>query len=269
MRVALKLAYIGTELHGFQIQPNVDTVEGELFKALRKLGIIESPRSANYTAAGRTDAGVHALEQVIAFDTDKPHLAVPRVINSCLPASVWTWAHAEVPVGFDARRHAASRRYRYIMNEEQYEISRMREASKLLLGTHDFANFSRTEGDRNTVRTLERIDVRVEGQLTKIDVIGNSFLWNMVRKIVTALTMIGSGVRDQDWLLQMLNPEIYEEGIEPAPPYGLTLMEVKYKDPIKWVEDSYSVQRAAEMNYRHILQHRVMAEVLKELISQE
>lgn len=269
MRVALKLAYIGTGFHGSQIQPNVETVEGELFKALRKLGIIESPKSANYTSAGRTDAGVHALEQVVAFDTDKPNLAIPRVINSELPSRIWAWSHAEVPLSFDARRAAVSRHYRYVMSGREYDISRIREASKMLLGTHDFENFSRTNGEKSTVRTLEVVNARVDGELIKIDVIGNSFLWNMVRKIVTALSMIGNGVRDNDWLLQMLNPDIYEEGIEPAPAYGLTLMKVNYRDEIGWVDDDYSIRRASEQNQKHILRHRVMAEVLEELISHE
>ena len=269
MRVALKLAYIGTEFHGSQIQPNVETVEGELFKALRNLGIIESPKSANYTCAGRTDAGVHALEQVVAFDTDKPNLAIPRVINSELPPTIWAWAHAEVPLDFDARRDAVSRHYRYVMSGEEYNISRIREASKLLIGTHDFENFSRTDGEKSTIRTLERINARVDGELTKIDVVGHSFLWNMVRKIVTALSMIGKGVRDNDWLLQMLNPDIYEEGIEPAPAYGLTLMKVNYEEDLRWVDDNYSIRRAGEQNQKRILSHRVMAEVLEELISHE
>jgi tRNA pseudouridine38-40 synthase len=269
MRVALKLAYIGTEFHGSQLQPNVVTVEGELFKALRNLGIIESPKSANYTCAGRTDAGVHSLGQVVAFDTDKPGLAIPRIINSELPPTIWAWAHAEVPRSFDARRNAVSRHYQYVMAGKEYDISRIREASKLLLGTHDFENFSRTNGEKSTVRTIERINVRVDGDLTKIDVVGNSFLWNMVRKIVTALTMIGKGVRDNDWLLQMLNPDIYEEGIEPAPAYGLTLLKVNYDEKIGWIEDNYSIRRASDQNQKHILRHRVMAEVLEELISHE
>lgn len=266
MRIALKIAYIGTEFHGSQIQPNVETVEGELFKALRKLGIIESPKSANYICAGRTDAGVHALGQVVAFDTDKPNLAIPRIINSELPPIVWVWAHAEVPLDFDARRDAISRHYRYVMSGEGYDIAKIREASKLLIGTHDFENFSKTNGEKSTVRTLERINTRVDGELTKIDVIGTSFLWNMVRKIVTALAMIGKGTRDSDWLLQMLDPDIYEEGIEPAPAYGLTLMKVNYRDEIKWIEDNYSIRRAGEQNQKRILRYRVMAEVLEELI---
>ncbi len=269
MRVALKLAYIGTEFHGSQIQPNVLTVEGELFKALRNLDIIESPKSANYTCAGRTDAGVHALGQVIALDTDKPNLAIPRVINSELPPGIWVWAHAEVPRHFDARRDAVSRHYRYIMSGEGYDISKIREASRLMIGTHDFENFARTNGEKSTIRTIEMINSRVDGELTKIDVVGNSFLWNMVRKMVTALSMIGKGVRDKDWLLQMLNPDIYEEGIELAPAYGLTLLKVNYENEIQWIEDNYSIRRATEQNQKHILRHRVMAEVLEELITHE
>jgi tRNA pseudouridine38-40 synthase len=269
MRVALKLAYIGTEYHGSQIQPNVETVEKELFKALRNLKIIESPKSANYICAGRTDAGVHALGQVIAFDTDKPNLAIPRIINSELPPTIWVWAHAIVPYDFNARRHAVSRHYHYVMTGEEYDISKMREASKLLLGIHDFENFSRSTGEKSTVRTLERVSIRVDGNITKIDVVGNSFLWNMVRKIVTALAMIGKGVRDNDWLIQMLSPDIYEEGIELAPAYGLTLMEVNYEEKIDWIEDDYSLRRASDQNSKRILRHRVMAEVLEELINHE
>lgn len=269
MRVALKLAYIGTEFHGSQVQPNVVTVEGELFEALRNIGIIESPKSANYTFAGRTDAGVHALGQVVAFDTDRPNLAIPRIINSELPPSIWAWAHAEVPYYFDARRNAVSRHYRYVMSGEGCDISRVREASKLLIGTHDFENFARTNEEKSTVRTIESVNARVDGGLVKIDVIGNSFLWNMVRRIVTALSMIGKGVRDKDWLLQMLDPDIYEEGIEPAPAYGLTLLKVNYKDYIEWIEDDYSIKRASEQNKKIILRHRVMGEVLEELITHE
>jgi len=81
--------------------------------------------------------------------------------------------------------------------------------------------------------------------------------------------MIGKGVRDNDWLLQMLNPDIYEEGIEPAPAYGLTLLKVNYDEKMGWIEDNYSIRRASNLNQKHILRHRVMAEVLEELNSHE
>lgn len=268
MRVALKLAYIGTNYHGSQIQPNVNTIEGKMFEALEELGIIDDPKQANFKCAGRTDAGVHALGQVVAFNTDKPELAIPRVINSKLPNSIWAWAHAHVPDDFNPRYNAVSRSYRYIMSGELYDISKIRSASKLLIGTHDFANFCTNDGDKGTVRNVERIDVRVSGALTKIDVQANSFLWNMVRKVVTALMMVGSDVRDIEWLEQMLDPESYEEGIEPALAYGLILTKVDYPHPIEWIEDGYTIRRAHEHIHEHLIRHRVMAEVLENLVPQ-
>ncbi|MGP8330287.1 MAG: tRNA pseudouridine(38-40) synthase TruA [Methanosarcinaceae archaeon] len=266
MRVALKLAYTGTNYHGSQIQPNVITIEGKMFEALKELGIIDDFKQANFISAGRTDAGVHALGQVVAFNTDKPNLAIPRVINSKLPNSIWAWAHAHVPEIFNPRRNAVRRSYRYIMSGEQYDISKIRSASKLLTGKHDFANFCIDDNNKNTIRTVEYIDVRVNGPLTTIDVQANSFLWNMVRKVVTALMMVGSGVRDVKWLEHMLNPDSYEEGIEPALAYGLTLMQVDYSQSIKWIEDGYAIRRAHEHIHEHLIRHRVMAEVLENLI---
>lgn len=269
MRAALKIAYVGTGYHGSQVQPDVATIEGELFNALKQLEIIDDPRSARFSSSGRTDAGVHAREQVVAFDTDKPSLAIPRVINSKLPNSIWAWAHAEVPDDFDPRRAALSRKYRYVMSGEQYDLSKIRSASKVLLGEHDFANFCTNDEGKGTMRKVEKIDVRVSGTLTKIDVQANSFLWNMVRKIVTALTMVGSGVRDEEWLKQMLDPDSYEEGLEPAPAYGLTLMEVEYADPIGWCEDAYAIKRANGNVHDYMVRHRVMAEVMDHLVPKE
>ncbi|WP_406660189.1 tRNA pseudouridine(38-40) synthase TruA [Methanolobus sp. ZRKC3] len=265
MRVALKIAYVGTGYHGSQIQPDSATIEGELFKVLKELEIIEDPKSARFSSSGRTDAGVHARGQIIAFDTDKPNLAIPRVINSKLPYSIWAWAHAEVADDFDPRRGAVSRRYRYIMSGEQYDISKIRSASKILVGKHDFSNFCSTDGNKGTVRSVEKVDVRVSGTLTMIDVQANSFLWNMVRKIVTALTMVGSGVRDEEWLGHMLDPDSYEEGLEPAPAYGLTLMEATYRQEIDWSEDGYAIRRASEHVHEYMVRHRVMAEVMNQL----
>ena len=269
MRVALKVAYVGTNYHGSQVQPDVPTIEGDIFRALKELGIIETPRSAKFISSGRTDAGVHAMGQVIAFDTESPHLAIPRVINSKLPGTIWAWAHAIVPDNFDPRRHAISRSYRYILCGEDFDISRIRSATKLLLGTHDFANFCTNEEGRTTVRTVERIDIRVSGDLARIDIEANSFLWNMVRKVVTALMMVGTGVRDEDWLEQMLDPESYEEGLEPAEAYGLVLMDVNYPIPLEWTPDGYAIRRAHERLKEHLIRYQVMADVLSHLMPLE
>lgn len=263
MRIALKVAYIGTDYHGFQVQPDVNTIEGELFRALKELNIINNPHEANYIAAGRTDRGVHALGQVIAFDTDNPDIVLPRAVNNKLPPTIWAWASAQVSDGFDPRRDALSREYRYIMCG-QYNISLLRNASRLLKGAHDFANFSTPDKDRSSISMVQSINVRMEKEFMILDIQANHFVWHMVRKIATALKMVGSGARDMAWLEQMLSPGEYTEGVEPAPPYGLVFKDVEYRNMI-WREDIYAKKTITEKLDKEVLLHGVMAEMLREL----
>ncbi len=246
MRAALKVAYIGTEYHGFQIQPEERTVEGELIRALEETKLIKDRKSARYNAAGRTDAGVHATGQVIAFDTDNPGLTTPRTINTHLPDDIWVWARAEVSNGFDARRSAVSREYRYILYSPGKDISKLRRASKILIGLNDFANFTVKESrDMNTKRVIEKIETRVEGSFIIIDITADSFTRGMVRKIVTALSNVADGFKSEDWLNDVLEPEDFEDEIEMAPPYGLILRNISY-DSAVFVEDHYAIKRASD-----------------------
>ncbi len=241
MRIALKVAYIGTDYHGFQVQPDVKTIEGKLLRALSELSIINNRHEANYIAAGRTDKGVHALGQVIAFDTDNPEVAHPRAINSRLPPTIWTWARAKVPDDFDPRRDALSREYRYIMCGK-YNVSSLRSASKLLKGTHDFSNFATPDKERTNTCKIEKIKIRVERDFIIMDIKANYFLWHMVRKIATAMKMVGCGARDISWLEQMHTPSEFTEGLEPAPAYGLILKNVEYEN-VEWTEDTYTKKK--------------------------
>ncbi len=263
MRIALKIAYIGTDYHGFQVQPDVNTIEGELFRALKELNIINNPHEANYIAAGRTDRGVHALGQVIAFDTDNPDIVLPRAVNNKLPPTIWAWASTQVSDDFDPRRDALRREYRYIMCG-QYNISLLRNASRLLKGVHDFANFSTPDKDRSSISMVQSINVRVEREFMILDIQANHFVWHMVRKIANALKMVGSGARDMAWLEQMLSPGEYTEGLEPAPPYGLVFKDVEYRNMI-WREDTYAKKTIIEKLDKEFLWHGVMAEMLREL----
>ncbi len=261
MRIALKLAYIGTDYHGFQVQPDVRTVEGEVFSALRELKIIDNPDKANYIAAGRTDKGVHALGQVIAFDTDNPSVAIPRAINSRL-TNIWAWARAEVPPDFDPRRHARYREYRYIM-PGKYDISLLMNAAYFLKGEHDFLNFSTPEKGRTSLCKIEKIDIHGEKEFTIIDIRANYFLWHMVRKIALALKMVGNGAKDISWLEKMLNPDEFTEALEPAPACGLILKNVEYEN-VTWTEDAYAKNAISENLEEQFLMHGVMAEMLRE-----
>jgi tRNA pseudouridine38-40 synthase len=262
MRIALKVAYIGTDYHGFQVQPDVKTIEGELFRALRELKIINNPHEANYIAAGRTDKGVHALGQVIAFDTDNPGVAIPKAINSKLPSTIWTWARAEVPENFDPRRDALWRQYTYIMYGK-YNLASLRKAVSLLKGRHDFSNFSTPEKGRTSVCKIEKIDIQSEREFTIIDIRANYFLWHMVRKIATAMKLVGKGAKDASWLENMLNPAEFTEGLEPAPAYGLVFRNVEYENII-WDEDAYVKKVISENLEERFLMHGVMAEMLRE-----
>lgn len=262
MRIALKVAYIGTDHHGFQIQPDVKTIEGEILRALRELNIINSRHKASYIAAGRTDKGVHALGQVIAFDTDNPDAALPRAINSRLPSTIWTWARAEVRPGFDPRRDALNREYRYIMYGA-YDLSSLRDASRLLEGVHDFSNFATPDKERTGICRIGKIDIRMERGFTVMDIKANYFLWHMVRKIATAMKMIGCAERDTIWLGRMLNPAEFSEGLEPAPAYGLVFKNVEYEN-ITWNEDAYAKRVISGNLEEEFLMHCIMAQMHRE-----
>jgi tRNA pseudouridine38-40 synthase len=236
MRVALRFGYFGDGFYGSQYQPNLRTVEGELFKALDELGI--DAGLARYRCSSRTDAGVHALGNVFAIDVDNYKIALPRVINSKLPEDITVWAWAKVSDDFDPRRDAVSRVYSYVMMKSGVDVSAMRKAASLMEGTHDFSNFTKKFGESpSNVRTLTSVEVRIEDQFITIEIEGNAFTWNMVRNIATALDMIGRGVRDLNWLESMLEPEKYFERMEPSPPYGLALKEVKYQDIMFEIDD--------------------------------
>ncbi len=235
MRIAYKVAYVGTNFHGFQYQPNVRTVAGEIFKALRELGV--EPKKAKIRCAGRTDTGVHAFGQVVAMNLNK--LVFPRIINAHLPEDITFWAWCEVGEDFNPRK-AKSRTYMYVMPAEGYDISAMRKASKLLLGTHDFSNFTKKFGERRRcVRTIYNVELRLDDGFIVFEITGNAFTWNMVRCIVSALIEVGSGHRSVEWFEEMLNPDRYRERIEPAPSYGLILKDVEYEG-LEFEVDEYA-----------------------------
>jgi tRNA pseudouridine38-40 synthase len=242
-RIALKLAYIGDRYHGFQIQQNAHAIESEIFTALEKNDIVDGIKEARYSRAARTDRGVHASGQVIAFDTSTMFGdSLPRIINHDLPDDIWVWAYAEVPYGFDARRDAVRRDYRYYLYDRGYNVPAMQESSRLFIGTHDFSNFARKI--ECVVRTINRIEVCERDGFIIIDVSAPSFLWNMVRRIVAALEQIGAGSQDSGWIKELLDPERYpiHQGLQPAPAYGLVLQSVAFEGA-RWIEDDYSKQR--------------------------
>ncbi|MBN1323571.1 MAG: tRNA pseudouridine(38-40) synthase TruA [Methanotrichaceae archaeon] len=241
MKMAMKLAYIGGSYYGFQRQPGLATIESALRVALLNIGVAKG----DFCYAGRTDRGVNALGQVVDFyiDEEAESLARPRVINSRLPPEIWTWAWAKAPHGFSARWSAEWREYRYLLYHPGLDLDAMREAGELLLGAHDFRNFSSAKED--TVREVISIDIDERHGMVIFDIRAGGFLWNMVRRIAGALEAVGSGLRGQSWMEELLDPSI-NRGAPAAPPEGLILMDVGYEG-LDWQEDPYAKARAARM----------------------
>jgi tRNA pseudouridine38-40 synthase len=237
-KVALKVAYIGNKFYGFQRQINVRTVEGELIKALENTGLIEDLKESRFSISGRTDRGVHALGNVVSFQT-KNEIIINQ-INDQLADDVQILGIAPVHYGFNPR-YANKRYYKYItVSDHELDIKKMQEAALHFQGTHDFSNFSK-RSERHPVRTVDQVKVFKEGNITGVDVVGESFLWNMVRKMVQTLLDVGMGLMEPHQIKDLLNP-INEVGIKPVPPEGLILMDVHYNN-VKFIHDRYACLR--------------------------
>lgn len=182
----MKVGYDGARFHGSQVQPGVRTVHAALAEALRDMGH-EDPRIA---WAGRTDAGVSAAGNVAVFDT---HLSAESLLPgiSFRVEDAWAWAWAEVGEAFEPR-HASRRRYRYFLRTS-IDAAPLADALRLFEGTHDFTAFCKLEPDVNPHRTVFATRATREGPFVVIDVEGQSFLWNQVRRMVSAAERVADG----------------------------------------------------------------------------
>ncbi|QIO20948.1 tRNA pseudouridine(38-40) synthase TruA [Haloarcula sp. JP-L23] len=224
---AYRVAYDGRPYNGFQRQPDVPTVEDELLDALDRLGVRE--RSAGppvgYAAAGRTDAGVSAVAQTVAFEA--PGWLSPAAFNSELPASVRAWASADVPEGFHATHDASERSYTYHLYAPGADDGRARDALDALCGAHDFHNL--TPDDEGTVRTLDG-DLARDGDYLVFELRAGGFCRQLVRRVVGLVAAVARGDAPSSKVDRVLSddPLSGPEGVAPAPAYPLVLTDVTY-----------------------------------------
>ena len=228
MRVALKIAYDGTRFHGFARQPDVRTVEGEVLRSLLRAKLVDDPRTARFAGASRTDRGVSAVGNVIAFNTSWRPDAVVGAFND-KAEDVGAWAFAEVPDDFHPR-HAIERWYRYHLFDDTLQ-DRVQEAMTLFVGDHDFGSFT-TEPSARTF-ALHRIDVLDEAGATVIDIRARSFGRGMVRRIVAAAVAYARAKADLDEIQGALGGSRRDFGM--VPPEPLFLMDVNYDMPFRAV----------------------------------
>lgn len=238
VRYRARVEYDGTEFAGFQAQPGRRTVQGELERVLAHLS---GEPTIRIKAAGRTDAGVHATGQVIAFTWSGGMAAseLGQAIGALLPPDVAIGPLTRVALDFDPRRAATRREYRYSIwtgprkplgrrtvheLDEPLDAGAMHEAAQQLVGRHDFSAFGRVQG--TSVRTLYEIRVGRRGHLVTIDVAGDAFLQQMVRSIVAALIRIGMGrATAEDLDRELRSPgRAFEGAVVPA--HGLCLRRV-------------------------------------------
>ncbi len=227
-RYALKVFYIGTNYYGFQRQKKLETIEGCLFRAFQKSELINDPQEFRYRAAGRTDRGVHALGQVIVFSTSKK--VILGQLNACLPEDIRVWAISRVSEEFNPRFDALSKHYKYFLPfEKPMNIEEMKNAADQLIGIHNFKNLSKASNHANPIREIIQLKLKKINNILQFDVIGKSFLWEMVRKIVSVLTLVGKSLMTLSEFKKLLDPiSIPKKGILPVPAGGLLLYNVHY-----------------------------------------
>jgi tRNA pseudouridine38-40 synthase len=255
---AFLLAYDGGRYFGFVRQPGRRTVEGEILKALRACGLHQSIREARYRVASRTDRGVSAIGQVISIELDaEPDIAE---INSKLPADIAFLAAEEVDPGFDARKMAREKHYRYVCEiPTDFDIGLAKQAAGMFFGEHDFFNFCKREPG---VPTTGELDVLIDvGKALRFDFVGRKFLWQQVRRIVGAILLAGQGKLSLEEIGAMLGREV-DKSLQPAPAEGLFLVSVKCEG-VKFELDAGAVERFDKyLHGKESLVHGAMAESL-------
>lgn len=245
-RIALGVSFNGRAYDGWQSQPGGNTVQDQLELALERF---TAAGPVNTLCAGRTDAGVHGLMQVVHFDTplERSEHAWVRGTNSFLPPDIAVqWARA-VPASFHARASALARRYAYVLLESPVrpsvdqsqvgwvfrplDLSSMQQAAGTLLGEHDFTSFRASSCQAHTpVKQMRRIEISRRGAYWRFEFEANAFLHHMIRNIMGCLLAVGNGNRPASWMAEVLAARSRDAAAPTFAPDGLYFLGPVY-DP--------------------------------------
>ena len=242
-RVMLIVAYDGTEYHGWQVQPNARTIEGELNRCLSEL----LQEDIQVIGASRTDAGVHAKGNIAVFDTDArmPAEKISYALNQRLPKDIVIQKSCQVDADFHPRHCDTRKTYSYHIYRGEFPMplrtrysyftyvpldgTEMREAAAFFLGEHDFKSFcSANTQVESTVRTIEFLDVTEDDQELVITIRGNGFLYNMVRIIAGTLVDVGRGFLAVEDIPNILKACNRERAGQTLPACGLVLEKYEF-----------------------------------------
>ncbi|MBR3415668.1 MAG: tRNA pseudouridine(38-40) synthase TruA [Clostridia bacterium] len=262
MKILIKVKYDGSSLNGSQVQPGLPTVQGELTAAAREVFGFD----CDVTGCSRTDSGVHALSYCASISPREdsgrgnwcsvPVGKVPRALNSKLPSSISVCGACSVENSFHPRYDVVSKEYVYLISDSAvrdpflvcraWQIGRplsedgivaMSRAGAHFVGRHDFSAFMASGSDvAVTEREITLLSVKRRGDgIIEITVAADGFLYNMVRIIAGTLVAVGRGVISEDEIPSIINSRDRSRAGQTAPPDGLYLSEVKYKEPINWL----------------------------------
>lgn len=260
-RIALGLCYDGTVWHGWQKQPSAHTVQDQFEKALSQF--LAVPTSA--VCAGRTDSGVHALNQVVHIDTAvvRSRESWVRGLNALLPLSISVQWTQPVSDGFHARFSAKNRRYVYLLHNSRVrspllhnkvgwvfrplELEPMRQAAAYFLGEHDFTTFRAAECQaKSPVRDLRQLEIHQRGDLFVFEFAANAFLHHMIRNIMGALVYVGMGRKEPAWVSYLLEAKDRHVSAPTFAAEGLYLAGVDY--PCQYGLQSLSTVQLCEQH---------------------
>lgn len=256
VRVAFRIGYLGGGFFGSQFQPHHRTVEGEIREACIRAGLFAVPHEAHLALSGRTDRGVHARCQIVAFTTPYPDRA-RRALPGQLPPDIWVTDFCEVPQFYSPRRDVLVRTYRYIFAEVPGVPDRMQDAARLFIGKHDFSCFSRVEAGKDPERNIISLTIHEDGGRCWFEITAWSFLWHMVRSIATCLLDVAAGERSPADIRLMLQGRC-DHKVRPAHPDGLILWEIT--DTLPW-RPVPPLKRTVQLHSEEYRQHILMAEV--------
>ena len=245
-RFCALVEYDGTDFFGYQIQARERTVQGEIEKTLKKVAGLD----IRIDGAGRTDAGVHATGQVIAFNATWEHSLADlhRALNATLPPDIVVSKLRVASRNFHPRFDAISRSYRYTIAQQPWpsvldrhytyhvknrlDVAVMQQASRALLGSHDFASFGKPPQGDKTVRQVMRANWSESGPRLIFEITANAFLYRMVRNIVGTLLEVGSGRLAGNKINEILDARDLRRSASPAPAHGLCLVKVSYPEDV-------------------------------------
>lgn len=250
-RIRIRIAYDGTNYCGFQLQPEVPTIEGELNKALSLL----TREDIHIIGASRTDSGVHALGNVAVFDTNSsiPAERFPLAAVPYLPADIRITEGREVSCDWHPRKQECIKTYEYLIScgmtenpmtrlyasfyKKEPDIEKMRRAAEYLIGEHDFTSFANPSSEiisegKSAVRKIYSVEIKKESDEIKIRITGNGFLYNMVRIITGTLIKVGSSSLNEAHVKEVLEARDRTKAGPTAEARGLRLVEIRYTEEL-------------------------------------